>query len=125
MSDLGMFIVQGVLLAPCIQMCHRCMVTANRDDFCLPCSHVLQDNFAKAMMPMFDFVSICRSGAVQLVQGMEAVGGSKLGPYVFKCLEGVRDPSDFHELLRTMGNKNIKPTGVRLKAEVTRILRAR
>lgn len=101
-------------------------VTVSRDYVHPLPSLPLQDTFAKAMMPLYDFVAVVRRAAIDMVTAMEKGGqGTKVSPYAFKCLEGLRDPADFHEVVGVMTDERIKPTAMRLKAEVTRICRAR
>ena len=43
----------------------------------------------------------------------------------FKVMEALRDPEDFHELVRVMGDDRSKATVSRMKSECCRILRSR
>ena len=83
-----------------------------------------QDTFAKAMMPMYEFVNICRLAAVQMVQSMErAMPAARLSAYSFKQLETIRDPEDFHSIVREMGDESQKPTAVCFVAVTAKIIR--
>ena len=82
-----------------------------------------QDTFAKSMMPMYNFILVCRGQAVQMVQAIErAMPAARLSPYSFKQLEQIRDPEDFHSIVCEMMDENHKPTAVRFGSVTGRII---
>ena len=83
------------------------------------------------MHPLADWVVHCGAEVVKAIalmqkRGVGAEGERKLlGPNVFRKLEAIYVPDDFHKLLLAMTNEAIPQNAARLNSEATKIIRAR